>query len=40
MPMSIGLTLKQRFNRWYEAYSSGLSYECKKEIKKLIEELE
>lgn len=40
MPMSTGLTLKQRFNRWYDAYSSTLSYECKDEIKKLIEELE
>lgn len=40
MPMSTGLTLKQRFNRWYDAYSSRLSYECKEEIKKLIEELE
>ena len=39
-PTSAKLTLKQRFNRWYDAYSSTLSYESKEEIRKLIDELE
>ena len=38
-PTSTKLTLKQRFNRWYDAYSSTLSYESREEVRKLIDEL-
>lgn len=40
IPCGTGMTLKDRFLRWYDAYSEKLSDAAKKELKSLIDEME
>jgi len=40
IPCGSGMTLKDRFLRWYDAYSEKLSDVSKKELKSLIDEME
>lgn len=40
IPCGAGMTLKDRFLRWYDAYSENLSDVAKKELKSLIDEME
>lgn len=40
IPCGTGMTLKDRFLRWYDAYSEKLSDVAKKELKSLIDEME
>lgn len=40
IPCGTGMTLKDRFLRWYDAYSEELSDVAKKELKSLIDEME
>lgn len=40
IPCGTGMTLKDRFLRWYDAYSNELSDVAKKELKSLIDEME
>lgn len=40
IPCVTGMTLKDRFLRWYDAYSEKLSDVAKKELKSLIDEME
>ncbi len=40
IPCGTGMTLKDRFLRWYDAYSEELSDVAKKELKSLINEME
>ena len=40
IPCGTGMTLKDRFLRWYDAYSEKLSDVAKKELKNLIDEME
>ncbi len=40
IPCGTGMTLKDRFLRWYDAYSEKLSDVVKKELKSLIDEME
>lgn len=40
IPCVTGMTLKDRFLRWYDAYSEKLSDVAKKELKNLIDEME
>lgn len=40
LPTSNRLTLKERFNRWYDIYCDRLSTDCKSEVKSLIDEME
>lgn len=40
IPRGTGMTLKDRFLRWYDAYSDKLSDVAKKELKSLVDEME
>lgn len=40
IPCGTGMTLKDRFLRWYDAYSDKLSDIANKELKSLIDEME
>lgn len=40
IPYGTGMTLKDRFLRWYDAYSDKLSDVAKKELKSLVDEME
>lgn len=40
MPITKALTLKEKFERWYDAYSLKLSNDSRNEIRKLIDEME
>lgn len=40
IPCGTGMTLKDRFLRWYDAYSDKLSDVAKKELKSLVDEME